>query len=129
MVSAVERYLSQRGVAPQPAAAAQLFSVDSIVDRFLATRNRPSQPAKLAFEERMNPVAESRLPEATGVPEIQIADFVCESDVREAARENRKIYIGSKTIVTPSARDLAAGRDTLVVTVTESASARRSSNE
>jgi hypothetical protein len=30
-------------------------------------------------------------------------------------RENRKIYIGPKTIVTPSARDLDGSFDTLVL--------------
>jgi hypothetical protein len=29
--------------------------------------------------------------------------------VREALREGKKIYIGSKTIVTPAARDMGAG--------------------
>jgi hypothetical protein len=43
------------------------------------------------------------------------ADFVCEADVRAAIRENRKITIGPKSIVTPSARDLAAPSDILVV--------------
>jgi hypothetical protein len=42
-------------------------------------------------------------------------DFVCEADVRDAIRQGRKIYVGSKTIVTPSARDLAAANDILVL--------------
>ena len=42
-------------------------------------------------------------------------DFVCEADVRQAMQQNRKIYIGPKTIVTPSARDLANPSDTLVL--------------
>ncbi|MFB3828411.1 MAG: hypothetical protein ACE15B_16700 [Bryobacteraceae bacterium] len=42
-------------------------------------------------------------------------DFVCEADVRAALQEARKIYIGPKTIVTPSARDLAATHDLLVM--------------
>jgi hypothetical protein len=41
-------------------------------------------------------------------------DFVCEDDVRAAIRDQRKIYIGPKTIVTPSARDLAGPSDILV---------------
>jgi len=49
-------------------------------------------------------------------PVLQPADFVCEADVRAAIRENRKITIGPRTIVTPSARDLAAPNDILVVT-------------
>jgi hypothetical protein len=44
----------------------------------------------------------------------EIVDFVCEADVRAAIRENRKIHIGPKTIVTPSARDLAEPSDILV---------------
>jgi hypothetical protein len=38
---------------------------------------------------------------------------VCEADVRDAIREKRKIYIGPKTIVTPSARDWANPSDIL----------------
>lgn len=53
-------------------------------------------------------------PPAEPVP--QPTDFVCEADVRAAIRENRKITIGPRTIVTPSARDLAAPNDILVVT-------------
>jgi len=40
-------------------------------------------------------------------------EFVCEADVRDAIRENRKIPIGPKTIVTPAARDLAGPSDIL----------------
>jgi acetaldehyde dehydrogenase (acetylating) len=42
-------------------------------------------------------------------------DFVCENDVRDAIRDKRKIYIGPRTIVTPSARDLAGPSDILVL--------------
>jgi RNA recognition motif-containing protein len=42
-------------------------------------------------------------------------EFVCEADVRDAIREQRKIPIGPKTIVTPSARDLAGPNDILVL--------------
>ena len=48
-------------------------------------------------------------------PAAKPVDFVCEDDVRAAIREKRKIYIGSKTIVTPSARDLAGPSDILVL--------------
>jgi hypothetical protein len=41
-------------------------------------------------------------------------EFVCEADVRQAIKENRKIYMGPKTIVTPSARDAAAASDILM---------------
>ena len=45
---------------------------------------------------------------------LKVVDFVCEADVRDAIREKRKIYIGPKAIVTPSARDLAGPSDILV---------------
>lgn len=38
-------------------------------------------------------------------------DFVCEDDVRIALRENKKIYINKKTILTPSARDLGEANE------------------
>jgi hypothetical protein len=41
---------------------------------------------------------------------------VCEADVQQAIREKRKIHIGPRTIVTPSARDLAEPSDILVLT-------------
>jgi ethanolamine utilization cobalamin adenosyltransferase len=44
-----------------------------------------------------------------------VVDFVCEADVRTAIREKRKIYVGPKTIITPSARDLADPSDILVL--------------
>jgi acetaldehyde dehydrogenase (acetylating) len=47
-------------------------------------------------------------------PAVTIVEFVCEDDVRRAIRESRKIFIGPKTIVTPSARDLAQQHDILV---------------
>jgi hypothetical protein len=43
---------------------------------------------------------------------------VCEDDVRQAVRQSRKIFIGPKTIVTPSARDLAGPHDILVLVKT-----------
>jgi hypothetical protein len=48
-------------------------------------------------------------------PPPKPVDFVCENDVRDAIRHHRKIYIGPKTIVTPSARDLAGSDDILVL--------------
>ena len=42
------------------------------------------------------------------------ADFVCEEDVRAAMRDGRKLVIGEKTILTPSARDLGGSRRVFV---------------
>jgi acetaldehyde dehydrogenase (acetylating) len=49
-------------------------------------------------------------------PEPAITDFVCEDDVRKAIAQSKKIFIGPKTIVTPSARDLAGPHDILILT-------------
>jgi hypothetical protein len=49
------------------------------------------------------PSAAARRPPApSGPPEA----FICEDDVRRAARDGRRLVIGPRTIVTPAARDL-----------------------
>ena len=60
------------------------------------------------------PIEPASVP-ATAPPPPKPVDFVCENDVRDAIRDKRKIYIGPKTIVTPSARDLAGPSDILVL--------------
>jgi len=57
----------------------------------------------------------SPAPTAPPEPPAKPVDFVCEADVRAAIREDRKISIGPRTIVTPSARDLAGPSDILVL--------------
>ena len=81
IVSAVERYLANRGV-PRSEAP-------------------PSPPAPV-------PTPAPRLEESP-------VDFVCEDDVRKAIAQSKKIFIGPKTIVTPSARDLAGPTEVLIV--------------
>jgi acetaldehyde dehydrogenase (acetylating) len=131
VAAAVDKYLAGRGIttgaaklAPAPVVAASTVSNVSaqVVDRFLATRKPASssssscgcvsscpltEPAASA-----KPVAQASGPQPAA---IAIADFVCEQDVRAALAGARKIYIGPKTIVTPSARDMAAAHDLLVV--------------
>ncbi len=130
IADAVERYLASRGLREgggtgrrDESRRGTLESVrhvgglanpaEEVVDRFLAGR-RPS-PAKSVDSPEGNPAtaveAASPLPPA---PPVNVVDFVSESDVRQAQREGKKIYIGSKTIVTPAARDL--GADILVKT-------------
>jgi len=103
IVAAVERYLAKRGVEAAP----QLTS--SVVDRFLAGKrgggSGSTQPAAPATPEQRD-----------AAQPLEIADFVCEDDVRRAITKSKKIYIGPGSIVTPSARDLALTNDTLVMT-------------
>lgn len=89
--------------APEPAPL-ERHVVIAAVERYLARRG-----------------LEQTVPAGPGEPTaavepLPIADFVCEDDVRRAALQSKKIYIGPRTIVTPSARDLALRHDTLVLT-------------
>lgn len=98
--AAVDRFLAASG---KPAVSG---TVASIVDRFLATKGAPAAPAQSC------PIPAPAPQSATAAP----VDFVCEDDVRAALREGRKIPIGPRTILTPSARDLAAAqRDEILV--------------
>ena len=55
-------------------------------------------------------------------PAVQISVFVSENDVRRAMTRSEKIFIGPKTILTPSARDL--GQEHAVFVETEAGSLR-----
>jgi acetaldehyde dehydrogenase (acetylating) len=74
---------------PQSEIAAD--ALESKIDRFLAGRGLPAPDRPAA-------------PAPT--PASPPADFVCESDVREAILAGRKVVLGERTIVTPSAREL-----------------------
>ena len=102
IVAAVERYLAKRGVTPAPQVTG------SVVDRFLAAK-------RSAGSSSADPVAGTGSDTSAPAP-LEIADFVCEDDVRRAIAQSKKIYIGPGSIVTPSARDLALQSDTLVLT-------------
>ena len=108
IANAVEKFLASRGVssAPSPPKVNQTAIVANVVDRFLATRQAAS-PAPA-------PTPPEPVP-APPAPPIAIVDFVCEADVRTAVQKSAKIYIGPRTIVTPSAREAAAQHDTLVI--------------
>ncbi len=111
IISAVERYLAQRGI-PMTAASPESKSasaVSEVVDRFLSSK-RAAVPAVPAAP----PPPPAETPKAVETP-VTIVDFVCEYDVRDAIAKSKKIYIGPKTIVTPSARDLASPHDILIM--------------
>jgi acetaldehyde dehydrogenase (acetylating) len=131
IVAAVERYLDNRGIAvtkAPPVAAAMVPNVaEQVVDRFLAGRgissSAPAPPANCGVKNDSNPVCHTCATAAAAEPgpappqepAITIADFVCEDDVRAAINQSRKIYVGPRTIITPSARDLAGRFDILVL--------------
>ena len=55
-----------------------------------------------------------RRPSGAGSPTDEPVLFVCEDDVRQALRFGRKIVVGDRTIVTPSARDLGEQEKILI---------------
>ncbi len=78
------------------------------IDEFLTSRgyrqaapSAPAAPAPLAPSGPSAPSAPQQ-----GAAAEKPADFVCEDDVRQALKQNRKIVIGERSIVTPAARDL-----------------------
>ena len=107
VTAAVERYLTERGITVSPTRA------EEVVERFLAGRRiapatPPPSPAEGSAPQPEPPKPPASKPETV--------DFVCENDVRAAIAQSRKIYVGPKAIVTPSARELGEQYDILVRT-------------
>jgi acetaldehyde dehydrogenase (acetylating) len=122
--------VAQPGAMPQPTTAAarpapvsaqaappkvNREEIAAIVDRFLANRQPEPAPQPSPAPPRVEQ------PQATGgngaAPRVsatraassngrQAADFVSEDDVKRAIQKGEKIYVGPKTIITPSARDI-----------------------
>ena len=90
----------QRGIPAQQLAAR--------IDEFLASRGYKAPPSGPARD-----VAEHASSGSAPAGETA-AEFVCEDDVRAALSAGRKLLIGEKTIITPSARDLGESRKVFV---------------
>ena len=60
--------------------------------------------------------AATRRPESPAKPAVAISPFVSENDVRRAMTRSEKIFVGPKTILTPSARDLGLEHEIFVET-------------
>jgi acetaldehyde dehydrogenase (acetylating) len=79
-------------------------SLSRRIDQFLRSRGIGGAPeATAAVASHIPPPAVP--PAAAAAPPAVPEPFVCEDDVRAAARANRKILIDERTIVTPAARD------------------------
>jgi acetaldehyde dehydrogenase (acetylating) len=83
--------------------------IAAIVDRFLANREPesplPAPPA--AQPDRKTDNGGSRKPVTGGSTNgHKAAEFVSEDDVKQAIQKGEKIYVGPRTIITPSARDI-----------------------
>src|SRR5437773_3037974 len=88
--------------------------IAAIVDRFLANRQpeatplpAPAPPVERPTANPQNGApARSQASAAGSSNGHQAAEFVSEDDVRRAIQKGEKIYVGPKTIITPSARDI-----------------------
>ncbi|MGZ8847800.1 MAG: aldehyde dehydrogenase family protein [Pyrinomonadaceae bacterium] len=96
--------------ATAPSSAAPKVSreeIAAIVDRFLANRPEaapsPLPPPPARAETAPPPPGTRSESSANG---RKAADFVSEDDVKRAIQKGEKIYVGPKTIITPSARDI-----------------------
>ena len=96
--------------------------VADLVDQFLSKKLTEPEKAERPIEVP-EPKAEQPSPVKTIIHELRPqsltengfksdpVDFVSETDVRAAIEKGQKIYITSKTIITPAARDLGEERD------------------
>ncbi len=88
--------------------------IASIVDRFLSKKlaDEPSPGAVSASTDKL-PETKTIIHRVGGKKTVsrEPVDFVSEDDVRNAIEKGEKIYVRSKTIITPSARDLGNEKD------------------
>jgi hypothetical protein len=140
----VENVLAAQGIArgsgasksnPAPAPTAKELTGPSsiateIADRFFGPSakpqteiaNPPSAASSGTAKTAEAPVPSALAQDAVKRPEppakitIEIQGFVSENDVRRAMTRSEKIFIGRKTILTPSARDLGLEHEVFVET-------------
>jgi len=85
--------------------------IAAIVDRFLANRQPEPSASPLPSPPSGQPPPPPRqvqpsAPSGGATNGRKAADFVSEDDVKQAILKGEKIYVGPKTIITPSARDI-----------------------
>jgi acetaldehyde dehydrogenase (acetylating) len=80
-------------------------------DRSFSSDNQAEQKEGASAPEVRPPAPGHPLP-----PPVEVAEFLSENDVRMALTRNRKLYIGPKTILTPSARDLGNEHEIFIMT-------------
>ena len=105
------RSTDQRETAGLRAAAVRGGVGDAAPASAAASPAPSTSPAAAAAPAAPPPAAPAARP--SGPP----VDFVSEDDVRRALREGRTIRVAPKGIVTPSARDLAEGKQVLIMDV------------
>ena len=99
-----------KGVVQPPQAAAE------IVDQFLRARAATAAAAPKPAPAASPSPAPSTASSTPLAPPVKVSPFVSETDVRNAVTRGEKIFIGPKTILTPSARDLGVAHEVFVET-------------
>jgi acetaldehyde dehydrogenase (acetylating) len=86
------------------------------IDAFLASRGYkpPEAESRSAAPPNIESPARTSDAPSSSAAHQAVSDFVCEDDVRAAVRDGRKIVVGEKTIITPSARDLGESQKVFV---------------
>jgi len=109
-------------VAASASATGARARIEQVLDQWLGGRSPrvPSKPDTTASAPPVAPPLSSFKELESPRPAVEKGDakpvgFVCEDDVRAAIQANSKILVGRKTIVTPSARELAEDNDVFVV--------------
>src|SRR5437870_3704426 len=107
------------------APAGSRATIEQVVDKWLG--RRPTATATQPAPVSVTPVTPPAAPPLSSYTELEPqkpkvetketrpVGFVCEEDVRAAVLANSKIIVGKKTIITPSARELAEANDIFVV--------------
>ncbi len=121
----VERVFAARGI---PRGGSQKSSEpEDRISRAAAAETSTAATAPPIIDRSQASTASATAPRIA--PQVQIADFVCESDARYALAHGEKIFLGPKTIVTPAARDYGNAHEIFVVTDSASPSPSKSSHD
>ncbi len=115
-----------QAAAAAPACATVESVASEVVAAALAARKKAAAPVSVPEKTPApaEPAPAAHEPPKSAAPTIRVAEFVCENDVRGAGTRGEKIFIGPKTIVTPSAREYAQAHDVLVLTDISPASSK-----
>ncbi len=117
----VERVFTARGIprggtaglqpasspAPEPAACA--------APKTVTAEPAVAQAATPALKAEAPPVVVAPAAKKPEPPKPEISPFVSENDVRMAITKGQRIFVGPKTIITPSARDLASDHEGVII--------------
>ncbi|HET9532032.1 MAG TPA: aldehyde dehydrogenase family protein [Blastocatellia bacterium] len=113
----------ERAAATARGAGIDRAAIAQLVDKFLAERNLrirqepaplpppPPAPVPPAVTQGQAEIGPQPPPPPPAITNGNVYDFVCEDDVKRAIAAREKIYINSKTIITPAARELGEDRE------------------